>query len=355
MSRTMSQPLIESTVSRAVASPGHGDCFTDHMVTAHWTPGTGWQMPQLGPLRHLSLHPGTIGLHYAQVIFEGFKAFVQQDGTIAVFRPDRNAARFARSAERLAMPPLPEEMFLSAVDTLVRADAQWLLDNPRHALYLRPLMFGSEANLMLRESEEYTFVLMAFLAGGFFGDTVEPVSVMVSREHARALPGGTGDVKCAANYGPALLAQREARAAGCQQVVWLDPVERHWIEEMGGMNLFFVTADGLLTPRLTGTLLPGVTRDSLLTLAGRAGLTVREERLTIDDWRLGVADGAFLETFACGTAAVVTPVGRVHDVEGDFTIGTGAEGPVTTRLRTALLDVQHGRAEAPVGWLRHVT
>ena len=342
------------TVSKAVADPGHGNTFTDHMITAQWSGETGWRPLALGPLRNLSIHPGMIGLHYAQVIFEGMKAFVQADGSLAVFRPDRNAARFARSAARLAMPELPEELFLTSIDMLVRADAQWLTDNPRHALYLRPLMFGSEANLMLRESSEYTFLLMAFLAGGFFGDTVAPVAVMVSHEYTRAVPGGTGNVKCAANYGPSLVAQRRAREAGCQQVVWLDAIKHHWIEEMGGMNLFFVAGDTILTPRLTGTLLPGVTRDSLLTLAARAGFTVSEARLSVDDWRDGCRSGLITETFACGTAAVVTPVARVCDEGGDFVIGTGAEGPVTSTLRAALLDVQHGRRPDPGHWMHHV-
>jgi branched-chain amino acid aminotransferase len=341
-------------VTKAVADPGHGNTFTDHMITAQWSGETGWRPLALGPLRNLSIHPGMIGLHYAQVIFEGMKAFVQADGSIAVFRPDRNAARFARSAARLAMPELPEELFLTSIDMLVRADAQWLTDNPRHALYLRPLMFGSEANLMLRESNEYTFLLMAFLAGGFFGDTVAPVAVMVSHEYTRAVPGGTGNVKCAANYGPSLIAQRRAREAGCQQVVWLDAIKHHWIEEMGGMNLFFVAGDTILTPRLTGTLLPGVTRDSLLTLAARAGFTVSETRLSVDDWRDGCRSGSITETFACGTAAVVTPVARVCDEGGDFVIGTGQEGPVTATLRAALLDVQHGRRPDPGHWMHHV-
>lgn len=341
------------SLSKAVADPGHGNTFTDHMITARWT-SDGWRPLTSGPLRNLSIHPGMIGLHYAQVIFEGMKAFVQADGTIAVFRPDRNAARFARSAARLAMPPLPEDMFLNSVDMLVRADRQWLADNPRHALYLRPLMYGSEANLMLRESAEYTYLLMAFLAGGFFGETVAPVSVMVSHDYTRAVPGGTGNVKCAANYGPSLLAQRAARQAGCQQVVWLDAIKHHWIEEMGGMNLFFVVGDTIITPRLTGTLLPGVTRDSLLTLAAREGFEVREARISVDDWRDGCRSGAITETFACGTAAVVTPVGRVHDQGGDFVVGAGKAGTVTSRLRTALLDVQHGRSPDPGGWLRHV-
>ncbi len=347
-----------SRTSKAMADPGHGDAFTDHMVSSRWTPQFGWEPATVGPLRHLSMHPATIGLHYAQTVFEGMKAFVQADGGIAVFRPRENAARFARSAARLAMPPVPEEMFIRAVEDLVRADADWLLDNPQHSLYLRPLLYASEVQLMLRPSSEYTFLLMAFLAGGFFGDQVKPVSVLVSHDFVRAVPGGTGNVKCAANYGPSLLAQRAAQEHGCQQVVWLDAVERRYVEEMGGMNLFFVRGAGphaqIVTPALTGTLLPGVTRKSLLVIAAREGFAVSEERITIDQWRQECADGVITEAFACGTAAVVTPVGAVRDRDGDFTIGTGATGPVTTRLRAALLDTQHGRRPDPDGWLHPV-
>lgn len=346
--------MLGTRPGKAMADPGHGNAFTDHLVTTRWTSETGWQPLALGPLRNLSIHPGMIGLHYAQVVFEGMKAFIQADGSIAVFRPERNAARFARSAARLAMPELSPAQFIESVDLLVRADAQWLTDNPQHTLYLRPLMFGSEANLMLRESTEFTFLMMAFLAGGFFGDKAAPVSVMVSHEYTRAMPGGTGNVKCAANYGPSLLAQRKAREAGCQQVVWLDALKHRWIEEMGGMNLFFVSGNTIITPRLTGTLLPGVTRDSLLTLAAREGYRVSEERVSVDDWRAGCLSGSISETFACGTAAVVTPVGRVRDEGGDFVIGTGETGPVTARLRTTLLDVQHGRRADPGGWLHRV-
>ncbi|WP_245601856.1 branched-chain amino acid aminotransferase [Hamadaea tsunoensis] len=344
--------------SKAMANPGHGDAFTDHMVTAYWTREAGWGPARLGALENLTIHPGMIGLHYAQVVFEGLKAFVQADGSIAAFRPRANAARFARSAARLAMPEVGEAMFLRAVEDVVRADADWLHDNPRHTLYLRPLLYASENNLMLRASNEYTFLMMAFLAGGFFGDAVEPVRVLVSRDFTRAVPGGTGNVKCAANYGPSLLAQRQAHEAGCAQVVWLDAAEHRYVEEMGGMNLFFVRGSGssatLVTPQLTGTLLPGNTRSSLLTIAGLEGHAVSEERITVDQWRAECAAGTITEVFACGTAAVVTPVGAVRDRDGDFAIGDGAMGPITKKLRTALLDIQHGRRPDPDNWLHPI-
>jgi branched-chain amino acid aminotransferase len=354
--------LLEPTVipsSRGKwSNPGHGDAFTDHMVAMSWNEAEGWHGRRLNRLTMLNIHPGMLGLHYAQVIFEGMKAFRQPDGTMAVFRPEMNARRFQASARRLAMPELPVADFLAAVDQLVAADQHALSDDPSHSLYLRPLMYGSEANLMLRPSREYEFLLMAFVAGGFFGDTPHPVSVFVSREQTRAVPGGTGNVKCAANYGPSFVAQRLAQEAGCEQVVWLDAGEHRWVEEMGGMNLFFVRQrEGrteIVTSDLTGTLLPGVTRDSLLGLAVRRGYEVREERISVDDWRRDCASGAITEVFACGTAAVVTPVGRVVDRDGDFVVGDGTTGPVTSEMLASLTDLQRGRCADEAGWMRRV-
>jgi branched-chain amino acid aminotransferase len=351
--------MTRQMTSATPARPGHGEAFTDHMVTMAWNPDQGWHGRRVGPLEPLPLHPATIGLHYAQVIFEGMKAHRRADGSVAVFRPDRNAVRFRRSARRLAMPELPEADFLAAVDDLVALDQSELSGDPGLSLYLRPLMFATEPNLMLRPSNQYLFLMMAFVAGGFFGDDeLAPVSVLISREHSRAMPGGTGDVKCAANYGPSFVAQRLAQDAGCQQVVWLDAGEHRWVEEMGGMNLFFVRRDGsateLVTPELTGTLLPGVTRESLLVLGRRLGYPVREERISVEQWRAGCADGRITEVFACGTAAVVTPVGQVRDRDGDWTIGDGKPGPVTLTLREALVDLHHGLAPDPDGWMREV-
>ncbi|MGB3438122.1 MAG: branched-chain amino acid aminotransferase [Actinophytocola sp.] len=339
-------------------SPGHGDAFTRSLYSLRYSPELGWHGGSLAPMADLTMHPATIGLHYGQVIFEGMKAFRQADGTMAVFRPYENARRFQRSAARLAMPELPEELYVSGVDQLVSADQHELSDNPDHSLYLRPLMFGTDVNLMLRPSDEYLFLVMAFVAGGFFGDKVEPVSVLISRDQARAMPGGTGNVKCAANYGPSFVAQRKAQEAGCQQVVWLDAAERTWVEEMGGMNLFFVRGKGadaeVFTTPLTGTLLPGVTRDSLMRLAARHGYRVAERPVSVDQWRAECEAGSITEVFACGTAAVVTPVGTVRDRDGDFVIGDGDMGPVTSTLRSALMAVQRGTAPDPDGWLHQV-
>ncbi|GHB27636.1 glutamate-5-semialdehyde dehydrogenase [Streptomyces chryseus] len=241
------------------------------------------------PFADIPMSPAMVGLHYGQVVFEGLKAYRREHGAVAVFRPVDHAARLRRSATRLAIPPLPEETFLKAVDLLVSADQECLPDEPGLSLYLRPLLFASEANLALRPARSYTFLLIAFVNGGFFSDRPEPVTVFISRDYTRATPGGTGNVKFAGNYAPAYPAQEQARQAGCHQVVWLDPVERRWVEELGGMNLFFVRGSGptaeLLAPPAVGTLLPGVTRDSLLRLSGRLGLTVREEPVSVEQWK----------------------------------------------------------------------
>jgi branched-chain amino acid aminotransferase len=329
------------------------------MFSILWSPADGWNQPELGRLENLSIHPATIGLHYGQVAFEGLKAHRLAGGGMAVFRPRDHARRLQRSARRLAMPELPEDIFVDAVEQLVAADESWLSDNPAHSLYLRPIMFATDVSLMLRPSQGYRFLLMAFLAGDFFGEEVTSVSVLISRDYSRAMPGGTGNVKVAGNYAPSFLAQRQAEDAGCQQVVWLDAAERRWIEEMGGMNLFYVRGTGrgaqVVTTELTDSLLPGVTRDTLLSLAPRLGYTPHEERITVDRWREECLQARITEVFACGTAAVVTPVSRIRDpVGGDWTVGNGEPGPVTLSLRRALIDLHHGTAADPDGWLHQV-
>lgn len=337
---------------------GFGERFTDHMVMLEWTADHGWAgRPSLLPYGDLAFSPAMAGLHYGQVVFEGLKAHRRQDGMLATFRPDAHARRFRQSARRLAMPELPEELFLGAVDAFVGRDGDQLpADDPSLSLYLRPVLFASEPCLALRPAREYTFLLLGFVTGGFFSDRPDPVSVLITRDFSRAAPGGTGQAKCAGNYAGAFLAQQAAADAGCRQVVWLDPTERRWVEEMGGMNIFFVRGAGpaaeVVTPPLTGTLLPGVTRDTLLTLAVQCGYTVREERVSVDQWRSQSESGVITETFACGTAALVTPVGEVFDGDYRWQIGSTKPGQVTLELRDALIDLHRGRTEDPHGWLR---
>lgn len=345
-------PLPEAEREAILARPGFGRHFTDHMVTVKWTEGRGWHDGQLVPYGPLSLDPATNVLHYAQEIFEGLKAYRAPDGSVATFRPDANARRFQASARRLAMPELPVETFIEACDLLVAQDKAWV---PRHggeeSLYLRPFMIGTEVGLGVKPSNEYLFVVIASPAGAYFPGGVKPVSIWLSENRVRAVPGGVGDAKTGGNYAASLLAQAEAAAEGCDQVAYLDAVEHKWVEELGGMNLCFVYGDRLVTPTLTGSLLAGVTRDTLLSLAADLGYQAEEGRVSIDQWREDSRSGALTEVFACGTAAVITPVGSVKTASDQWTQGDGEPGEVTLRLREALLALQTGRAGDRHGWM----
>jgi branched-chain amino acid aminotransferase len=351
-------PLSDAERAAIMADPGFGRYFTDHMVTIAWTEGRGWHDAQLVPYGPLELDPATMALHYGQEIFEGLKAYRRADGSIATFRPHMNAQRFQRSARRLAMPELPEELFIGAIEALVRADAAWVPGDAEHSLYLRPFMISTEVGLGVKPASSYLFLLIASPAGAYFRGGVKPVSVWLSEEYVRAAPGGTGEAKCAGNYAASLIAQAQAAEQGCDQVVWLDATEHRFVEEMGGMNLYFVRSSGddaqLVTPSLTGALLPGVTRDSLLTVAHDLGLGASEERINVDQWRVGNADGSISEVFACGTAAVITPVGQVKSAHGGWQVGDGNPGPVTMRLREHLLGIQHGTLDDVHGWMQVV-
>ncbi|WP_035812313.1 branched-chain amino acid aminotransferase [Jiangella gansuensis] len=348
-----SNPVPAERRSQILASPGFGTNFTDHMVTATWTPD-GWHDAGLRPYAPLALDPATAVLHYAQAIFEGLKAYRHDDGSIWAFRPRANGERMRASAARMALPDLPAESFVEAIELLVRADADWVPSGGEASLYLRPFMFASEVFLGVRPAKQVTFCVIASPAGAYFSSGVKPVDIWLSAEYTRAAPGGTGAAKCAGNYAASLVAQQEAIEHGCDQVCFLDAVERKWVEELGGMNLYFVHANGtIVTPELTGTILEGITRDSIIQLAADRGHKVDERRVSIDEWREGVASGDITEVFACGTAAVVTPIGRLAWDGGD--VSTGAEpGPVTQEIRSALLDVQYGRAEDPHGWMHRI-
>ncbi len=353
-----SSPLADAQREAALVDPGFGRVFTDHMVLIRWDEARGWHDGELVPYGPLSLDPATMALHYGQEIFEGLKAYGQPDGAIALFRPEQNARRLSSSARRLAMPELPEELFLEAVEALVRQDAAWVPREVDRSLYLRPFMISTEVGLGVRPAASYLFLLIASPAGAYFPRGVKPVKVWLSTDYTRASPGGTGEAKCAGNYAASLVAQREAAAQGCDQVVWLDAVEHRWVEEMGGMNLCFVHGTGadsrIITPALTGTLLPGITRDTLLILATDLGLAVDERPVSTEEWREGNASGEISEVFACGTAAVITPVGAVASEAVSWTVGDGEPGPVTMRLRQALLEIQHGLRGDEHGWMRPV-
>ncbi len=348
-------PVGDGERAALLANPGFGRVFTDHMVTIRYADGKGWYEPRVEARAPIPMDPAAAVLHYAQEIFEGLKAYTLPDGGVAMFRPDANAARFAQSAQRMAMPALPAEAFLRSLHEIIKADRQWIPQSDEGSLYLRPFAYASEVFLGVRPAMEYLYLVIASPVGPYFARGVKPVSVWVTPDYTRAAPGGTGAAKCGGNYAAGLSAQAEAIEHGCDQVVYLDAVERKYVDELGGMNVFFVLDDGsLATPPLTGTILPGITRDSVIQLARRAGHDVVESPVSFDEWREGAASGRIREAFACGTAAVVTPIGTVKSPDGEFTVADGGSGEVTMTLRKQLVDIQRGRAEDPFGWVHRV-
>ena len=348
-------PVDAAERAARLVDPGFGRVFTDHMVTIRYSDVKGWYDAKVGPRAPLTLDPATAVLHYAQEIFEGLKAYRLADGSMALFRPEQNARRFQRSAKRLAMPELPEAMFLQACKQMVQVDKDWFPPIDGGSIYLRPFMIASEVFLGVKPSAEYLFMVIASSAGNYFKSGAPAISIWVSEQYTRAARGGTGAAKCGGNYAASLVAQSEAIRQGCDQVVFLDAAEHRWVEELGGMNLFFLFDDGsLLTPPADGTILEGITRDSVLTLARAQGLNVREERYAMDQWRADAESGRLVEVFACGTAAVVTPVGTVKSTQGDFTIGAGGAGQMTQQIRTKLVDIQRGAAVDTHGWVQRI-
>ncbi len=344
--------------ARILESPGFGQVFTDHMITLRWTAERGWHDGKLQPYGPFSLDPATSVFHYGQELFEGLKAYRTGSGSVVMFRPRANAARFNSGCRRMAMPELPEETFLRALELLVAQEREWIPEGEGNSLYLRPFMIATQRGLGVNHpSSEYLFCVIASPAAAYFGAS-SSVKVWLSEDYTRAAPGGTGAVKCGGNYAAAFAAQQQAVDKGCDQVVWLDAAMHEYVEEMGGMNLYFVYGSGdsarVLTPELTGSLLPGITRDSLLRLAPTLGIPADEGRVSVVSWRDDCAAGELTEVFACGTAAVVTPVGAVDGASGGWTIGDGTPGPVTRRLKAELIGIQYGHKPDPFGWVYKV-
>ena len=339
-------------IAKILENPGFGNIFTDHMVLIDWDADQGWHDARVVPYGPIPLEPSAAVFHYAQEIFEGMKAYRHEDGSVWTFRPERNAERFNNSARRLALPELPPTVFLDSIKELVTLDQGWVppAGSGEMSLYLRPFMIATEEALGVRPSKKALFCVIASPAGAYFAGGLKPVSLWVSELYVRAAAGGTGAAKCGGNYAASLASQAEGMQHGCDQVVFLDAAEHRYVEELGGMNLFFVYADGrIVTPELTGTILPGVTRSSLVELARERGHDVQERLFSIDEWRDGVASGEITEVFACGTAAVISPVGRLAWNGGELDMPERHE--VTMSLRQELLDIQYGRAEDRHGWL----
>jgi branched-chain amino acid aminotransferase len=322
-----------------LANPGFGQNFTDHMVDICWSERGGWHRPRVQPYGPISLDPSAAVLHYGQEIFEGLKAYRHADDSIWSFRPDANARRLQRSAKRLALPELPIDFFIESLKQLVAVDGDWVPSAPETSLYLRPFMFAKEAFLGVRPAKKVNYYVIASPAGAYFPGGVAPVSIWLSTTYSRAGKGGTGAAKTGGNYAASLVAQAEAAEHGCQQVLFLDSVEQKYLEELGGMNIVLVYKDGTLVTPHSDSILEGITRDSILQLAEDRGHRVERRPVKLEEWKAGHASGDIVEAFACGTAAVVTPIGML---KGDgFEIGSPAATPgaLTMELRQALTDI----------------
>lgn len=352
---TVKHPSPKTDTERAalMTNPGFGKVFSDHMVTITWSEGKGWHDAKVRAREPFQIDPACAVLHYAQEIFEGMKAYRMADGSLALFRPEENARRFNQSAQRMAMPELPEELFIKAIEALVDTDAKWVPEGDG-SFYLRPFMFASEAFLGVRPAAEYIFCVIGSPVGAYFKGGYKAVTVWVSDDYTRAAPGGTGAAKCGGNYAGSLVAQAEAIRNGCDQVVFLDAAERRWVEELGGMNIFFVMDDKTIVTPPLGTILPGITRASIMKLASEAGYTVKEQPYGFDHWQADAKSGKLREAFACGTAAVIAGIGTVKHSDGEFAIGNSGDGEVTSQLRTALVSVQRGVAQDAYGWMRTI-
>ncbi|MET4705556.1 branched-chain amino acid aminotransferase [Frigoribacterium sp. UYMn621] len=342
------EALAELERTEILSDPGFGKHFTDHMVDICWSARGGWHRPRVQPYGPIELDPAAAVLHYGQEIFEGLKAYRHADGSIWSFRPEANAARMQRSARRLALPELPTEYFLDSLRELIAADGAWVPTAPDTSLYLRPFMFAKEAFLGVRPAEKVNYYVIASPAGAYFSGGLAPVSIWLSTTYSRAGKGGTGAAKTGGNYASSLIAQAEAYEHDCAQVLFLDSEEEKFLEELGGMNIVLVKKDGTLLTPASDSILEGITRDSILQLAEDRGHTVERRRVTIDEWREGAASGDIVEAFACGTAAVVAPIGLLK-AEGFEIRHESTE--LALSLREELTGIQYGTVEDRHGWI----
>ncbi len=327
-----------------------GRTFTDYMFTMTWRQGTGWHLPEIKPYGPLALDPSASVLHYSQEVFEGQKAYLSAQGRILLFRPRDNARRMNRSLHRLCMPEIPEGEFLAAEYELLKLEKRWIPGVVGAALYLRPTVIATEAALGVRPANEYLFYIILSPVGPYFAEGFRPISLFVSEEYTRAALGGTGEAKTGGNYAGSLLASQQAKEKGFSQVLWLDAQHHRFIEEVGAMNIFFVRQGKLVTPKLSGSILRGITRQSILELAPTLGLPATEETLAIDEITAAIERGEVTEAFAAGTAAVVSPVGCVHYHGRDFNLNQGT-GPWTQRLFDELTGIQYGKRPDPFQWV----
>ena len=328
---------------------GFGKIFTDHMFMMDWHDGE-WCDARIVPFGPLPLHPASTVLHYGAEIFEGLKAYRRADGKVQLFRPMENIRRLNNSAERLCLPQIPEEDAFEALTTFVRLEQDWTPSAPGTSLYLRPFLFGNDESLGVHGVHNATFVIIASPVGSYYKEGINPVKIMIEDEDVRAVRGGTGYAKCGGNYAASTRAGERAAQQGYSQVLWLDGVERKYIEEVGAMNVMFKIGDEIVTPKLTGSILPGITRKSCIEVLKNEGYTVNERLLSVDELNQAMADGTLLEAWGCGTAAVVSPIGELCYQGKKYTVNGGQIGTVTQHLYDTLTGIQWGTLEDTYGW-----
>ena len=332
------------------ATLGFGKKFTDHMFIVDYSKNEGWHDARIVPFGRLSLHPASTVLHYGSEIFEGLKAYRRADGKVQLFRPIENVRRMNNSAERLCLPQMPEEDMLQAIKTFVAMEQDWTPSAPGTSLYIRPFMFGNDECLGVHSVENATFIIITSPVGSYYKEGLNPVRIMIENEDVRAVRGGTGYAKCGGNYAASNRAGAKAEQKGYSQVLWLDGVERKYIEEVGAMNVMFKIKGEIVTPKLTGSILPGITRKSCIELLQKEGYKVSERLLSVDELAAAMEDGTLEEAWGCGTAAVVSPIGELCYKDKKFTVNGGKIGPVTQHLYDTLTGIQWGKIPDTFGW-----
>lgn len=333
---------------------GFGTHFSDHMLQMDYVPDLGWHEPRIEPYAPFSLDPATMVLHYGQGIFEGLKAYRSITGDIQLFRPRDNFKRLNHSARKLCIPEIDVDNVMSAMKELLRIEKDWVPSAAGTSLYIRPAIIATDPYLGVRASNTYRFFIILSPVGAYYAEGFNPIKILVTREHVRAVRGGVGDTKTMGNYAASLLAGKKAQDAGYTQVLWLDGVEQRYVEEVGSMNIFFVIGDELVTPELSGSILPGITRDSVLKLARQAKMNVSERKVSIDELLDAHSAGRLKEIFGSGTAAVISPVGEIKYEAHVLKIGDGGVGPVAQRFFDAIMDIQYSRVEDSMGWVEKV-
>ena len=329
---------------------GFGKYFTDHMFMMDYTAGEGWHDARIVPFGPIALHPASTVLHYGSEIFEGLKAYRRADGQVQLFRPLENIRRMNRSAERMCLPPIPEDLALETLTEFVRMEQEWTPSAPGTSLYLRPFMFGNDETLGVHAVHNATYVIIASPVGSYYKEGINPVKIMIETEDVRAVRGGTGEAKCGGNYAASNRAGQRAEEQGYSQVLWLDGVERKYIEEVGAMNVMFKINGEVVTPMLAGSILPGITRKSILEVLRAEGIPTCERRISMDELAEAMENGTLEEAWGCGTAAVVSPIGELNYNGKKYAVNNGEIGPVTQHLYDTLTGIQWGKLEDTYGW-----